>query len=250
MHRHGFCVSRSRSQVLSAIRHHAVNVAVWKRQLPAEMEAALRGVPCFSAEAELDPEEPPPPALVATVPVPARGFLHRDISVLRETLLEAMGACRMKLTLHAIRDDRCRKFHVDYYPLRVVTTYAGPGTEWLPDPAVDWSAMARSPACPEEANRAIAADARRIRRARPGDVLFLKGVGLAGSERRAAVHRSPPIERDGGSRLVLVLTALEPAVPQRLPAPRSRGKCSNSEPIGVLCGHRGPEGSFFEQNMR
>ncbi len=50
-----------------------------------------------------------------------------------------------------------------------------------------------------------------IRHAQAGDVVLLKGVyfnsGSGSGAARAAVHRSPPIERQGATRVVLVATA-------------------------------------------
>ena len=35
----------------------------------------------------------------------------------------------------------CRRYHVDYVPMRLLVTYAGKGTEWLPDEAADRQAF-------------------------------------------------------------------------------------------------------------
>ena len=34
----------------------------------------------------------------------------------------------------------CKRYHVDIVPQRLLVTYAGLGTEWLPDEAADWKA--------------------------------------------------------------------------------------------------------------
>lgn len=36
----------------------------------------------------------------------------------------------------------CHKYHVDYVPLRLLVTYTGAGTEWLPEAAADRAAFA------------------------------------------------------------------------------------------------------------
>lgn len=71
-----------------------------------------------------------------------------------------------------------------------------------------WEALRQPPVDPEEANRVIVPDRRRVRRARAGDVLMMKGA-LGSSRRGGQVHRSPPIEHAGLARVVLVITALE-----------------------------------------
>ncbi|MEO8904287.1 MAG: DUF1826 domain-containing protein [Polyangiaceae bacterium] len=69
-------------------------------------------------------------------------------------------------------------FYTGYVRLRLVTTYAGPGTEWLPDEAVDRRAMADSSQALaaevaaehriDDANARIARSPHHVQRARPG----------------------------------------------------------------------------------
>ena len=37
----------------------------------------------------------------------------------------------------------CRRYHIDNVPMRLLVTYSGKGTEWLPDEAADRRALAR-----------------------------------------------------------------------------------------------------------
>jgi hypothetical protein len=101
----------------------------------------------------------------------------------------------------------CRKFHEDYLRFRLLTTYFGPGTEWVPEQAVDRRALARRIECAHESNRSVVPDASQIRRSAPRDVILMKGV--LHPERRGAIHRSPPIQESGLRRIVLSLSTLE-----------------------------------------
>ena len=47
----------------------------------------------------------------------------------------------------------CKRYHIDNVPYRLLVTYAGKGTEWLPDEASDRGAYARG-----EANENIIKD--------------------------------------------------------------------------------------------
>jgi len=42
------------------------------------------------------------------------------------------GTNLIEARLDIIRDDACRRFHVDTYPARLAVTYVGPGTVWVP----------------------------------------------------------------------------------------------------------------------
>ncbi len=86
------------------------------------------------------------------------------------------------LRIEHVSDDACRRFHKDRTDLRLITTYAGRGTQWIdtedgPAPEV------RELAC--------------------GAV----GLFLGHREGAAAriLHRSPPISETGRARLVVVL---------------------------------------------
>jgi hypothetical protein len=116
-----------------------------------------------------------------------------------------------------VRTDKCRKFHADYVKLRLLVTYEGPGTLWVPEEGVSRAAMADRVPCPETDNARIVADPTRwVRQARVGDVVLLKGEAWPGNAGRGAVHRSPPLtsHSDGpeaARRVVLTLTAKPPA---------------------------------------
>jgi hypothetical protein len=147
--------------------------------------------------------------LVAALPAsPERDALADDLGAIVERFIALCGADRPHAHLEVLDDDGCRRFHCDYVGLRLLTTYFGPGTEWLPDSAVNREALVPSGVPPDEANEAIVRDRAGIRRARPGDVIALKGEGWPGNAGRGAVHRSPAVEAAGGRRLVFKLTAL------------------------------------------
>src|SRR5690606_9784866 len=96
------------------------------------------------------------------------------------------------------------RFHVDYHALRLVCTYAGPGTEWVARDDVDRRKLAARHLELEAAHRAAGIRPTDVRRLAPGDVLLMKGKGWPGAH--GPVHRSPPVEAAGQRRLVLTLT--------------------------------------------
>ncbi|MEZ5898552.1 MAG: DUF1826 domain-containing protein [Hyphomicrobiaceae bacterium] len=57
--------------------------------------------------------------------------LATDIESLICRFAEATGINEVEVRLEAIRDDACRLFHADRMRARLVTTYRGPGTEWV-----------------------------------------------------------------------------------------------------------------------
>jgi len=105
------------------------------------------------------------------------------------------------------RQDDCRKYHVDWVGLRLIITYAGPGTEWVPNEDVHRESLQLAWRRLAAINRRIVPDPRRVMAAAAGDVLLLKGESYPGNAGRGAVHRSPAIAESGGVRLLFKLTS-------------------------------------------
>lgn len=200
--------------MLLEVRRPDVNVVVWQRPFGALLGRRLEplfqnlgvGFDGLTSGRGSDVER-----LVSALPAsPERDALADDVGALVARFTALCGVKRPHAHLEVLDDDGCRRFHCDYVGLRLLTTYFGPGTEWLPDGAVVREALVPSEVPPEEANKAIVRDRASVRRARPGDVLVLKGEGWPGNAGRGAVHRSPSVAVAGGRRLVFKLTALGP----------------------------------------
>jgi hypothetical protein len=201
----------TRSTALQGIREPHMSVAVWERRLPLVVErklAAWGARAPLAFDALLDSASYDISGVLRDVDEEVRIWLLNDMALLLGHFLSLADASRFRLQFGAVRNDQCRKFHVDYFRLRMVTTYAGPGTQWLPETAVNRTALEPSEELVHEANRQIVKDPSEVRQARAGDVVLLKGAFFGSGSAPAAVHRSPPIERQGATRVVLVATAL------------------------------------------
>jgi hypothetical protein len=134
---------------------------------------------------------------------PVGEALEHDLERLHG-LMQQVYRGRGHAQLFVTSDDECRKFHTDFYRLRLLVTYSGPGTELAREKALDRSALATGGDDVTLANERIVRDERHVVRARAYDVVVLKGERFGSG--LAAVHRSPPIARIHHSRLVLKLT--------------------------------------------
>jgi len=194
---------------LTVVLGPGVNVCLWRRQIDPAFGAwldALCAAEPFVAEAVLEGERPVAEPLLASVPSgPERERLRADIAELvrRYARIAGCGWVRAELALQA--RDSCRKFHVDYVGLRLLCTYAGPGTEWIPNEAVRREILERPDLTLAAVNRAIVSQPDGVRFAAAGEVLLLKGEAWPGNAGNGAVHRSPPIEAAGARRLLLTL---------------------------------------------
>ena len=102
-----------------------------------------------------------------------------------------------KVHLKVVGDNACTKFHTDGYRLRLFTTYVGRGTEWLPEDAVNRTALGTH-------NKNIFKNEFRIQRIKTGHVSILKGEAPNQPQSvRGIVHRSPQINDTGEKRIIL-----------------------------------------------
>lgn len=187
-----------------------VNLVSWHRELPVGLDAQLvEWAKRFPAQFDeiVGIHNYELSAATRGLAEPARTWLTMDVAMLIASLAHLADARRLRVSLGAVRTDQCRQFHVDYLRYRLVTTYVGPGTEWVPDEAVRREALDHPPDCPCDANKEIVREASAIRHAVPGEVIVMKGARHPNE--RGAVHRSPPIEGTGRVRVVLVASTVD-----------------------------------------
>lgn len=180
--------------VLRRAACQAVNLAVWHRPVPLAALPYLRSL----TQHRLRADAPDPAALMRALPpgpTAARRAFGHDVARLAALLHAATGQEAATLRLEVLDDDACRRFHVDAVGVRLLTTYLGPATEYLPEAALDRGALSTS--------------TQHIQRLRPGDVGLFKGERAAPG--RGAVHRSPPVSHLPGPRRVRILLAIDTA---------------------------------------
>lgn len=197
-------------EILEALADRQVQLALWRRTLPEGVATALE------AWARTRPARwgriGDPSALViddvgAALPTDIRAWVHNDLRTLLHHFALCAGGRKVRLEFGPVLDNQCRKFHVDHMHLRLITTYVGPGTQWVPESAVRRAGFERCYGRVSDANRAIVPDRTRVRHAVAGDVLAMKGVRHG--DGRGVVHRSPPIRGSGRVRVIAVLSTVE-----------------------------------------
>lgn len=178
----------------------ATSLAMWRRHPPADLKEHLAGVQLDKLagwRCKFDVKEA---ATVIAEAMPASGFcnptlegrLGADITLLTRIFANSTGTSHIEARLEVVRDDACRRFHVDSYPERLLVTYIGAGTVWVP------RCYGRQ-AIAEQENYS-------------GPTLEIPAfsVGLFAGEkngRAGLVHRSPRIAGTGRMRLFFCVNA-------------------------------------------
>jgi hypothetical protein len=197
--------------VLARIDQPGIDLALWRRALPVETDSWLdrlpfRRLPHGRVLARLDEVPAALAALFtrsATPDTDAARLLAADMADLACLFAAAARTETIDLRLDTVRDDGCWRFHRDRVPLRLLSTYRGPGTQYVPA------------ACSEEALRAQRAYCGPLHEMPRHAVALFRGDVSGGG--RGVVHRSPPIAAARRKRLLLCLNLPSAASPPPWP---------------------------------
>jgi hypothetical protein len=121
-----------------------------------------------------------------------------DAKSLVQLFAQISGINDMRVLVAKVNHNMCRRFHTDINDLRLLCTYTGPGTIWLPEEIVDRKALESY-----KDNDCIVLDERLVQQAQTGAVVILKGAIYPSPNTRACVHRSPTVTESGALRLLL-----------------------------------------------
>ena len=108
-----------------------------------------------------------------------------DTAALADIFTGLMRAPYLRLRFDVVTTNACRKFHLDAVTARLVCTYRGTGTQY---------GISTDGAAP-----------RRVFTVPTGAPILLRGTLWPERPKSGLLHRSPPIEGTGETRLVLVL---------------------------------------------
>ncbi|MCR9284590.1 MAG: DUF1826 domain-containing protein [Rhodobacteraceae bacterium] len=179
--------------ILADIRDPGIAAAIWRRTpdpafqrwmnaLPKDNLPELRTVvPVHLAEAAVR-------AACESHGLPVcreRDILASDVGALALMLAKSLTVRLLRLRLDVSEDVMCPKFHLDNVRARLLCTYRGAGTEYVPEN--------------------VAEETGRIRQVPVGGVAVFRGRQWSCDERTALLHRSPAATPAGGPRLLLVI---------------------------------------------
>lgn len=182
-----------RLEDLDDIFRDDVDGVIWGRRAPSSVMSSLSALPAgdLAAGRFIVPVSEVGNTIVehlqewGSAVGPAQQWLAEDVEALAGKVAQILPTSLLRLRVELVRNDACRKFHRDTVKARLICTYSGPGTE---------IAVVQDDGEP----------------AHIGDVptgcpILLKGKLWPGYPQRSVLHRSPPIEGTGVSRLVVVL---------------------------------------------
>jgi hypothetical protein len=197
------CIASAHPGVLLDVHREEVNLAVWHRELPSPLAGrslqGLMGAAPFTAVAEGAPAEVAD-ILSGQLPASAPADLLLDVTDLAAVFSALDDGAPVRVRLEALTHDGCCRWHADAVGLRMLSTYRGAGTEWLP--LDGGAAVART--IGRDATPPCAAA-----QLPTGAVAILKGEGYPNNTGGGCIHRSPPAEPGRRARLLLCIDQIK-----------------------------------------
>lgn len=193
--------------VLADVYQEHTNIAIWERELSATLKDSVEDVLTSNNEFETAMTVTRQCALSSiseALGTTTRSELSKNIAELVDMFCCLFELKRTGLRLAALNRAMCPRFHVDRVPCRLITTYQGVATEWLPHQVVDRSKLGLGSNGQSDLDSGLFKHQGDIQQLNCGDVALLKGELWEGNENAGLVHRSPAVPT-GKSRLLLTL---------------------------------------------
>lgn len=197
--------------VFADIYSEETNIVTWQRQLPAALQDSVGEYVDSNSARQLTESVSPQSTLSAfsgMLGTAEHPKLTENIAELVDMFCCLFGLTSAGLRLMALDRAMCPKFHVDRVPCRLVTTYQGVATQWLPHQVVERTKLGRGSKGLSDSESGLYPSQSDIQQLTVGDVALLKGEGWAGNENAGLVHRSPAVS-SGEHRLLLTLDFLD-----------------------------------------
>lgn len=119
------------------------------------------------------------------------------LSILEESFKFSKDYRPNEVSLSLVKGVPCTKLHADFLPLRLICTYFGVGTIFLPKESTRYPCLNEG-----RPNKRVLIKGKPQLQAKPFEILILKGRKFNKGELRPCAHRSPEVE---GNKLRLVL---------------------------------------------
>ncbi len=209
-------ISQSKqAKVLSNIFQEKHNLAIWQRTLPPTLLTAINAFllsnSTFSCTLAVTPDNAHSTVKEvlkrSKINVEFANTLSEDIAELVDMFCCLFDLKQASLRLTALSRAMCPRFHVDKIHCRLITTYQGIATEWLPHDRVNRAALGGYRNEMSDEQSGLYPQTEDIHQLQHGDVALLKGERWEGNENAGLVHRSPNL-MPNEKRLLLTLDFL------------------------------------------
>ena len=198
----------TRPAVLADIYQQDINLAVWRAGLSAplrlEVQTLCQQQPGLKLATSGTPDELIEELSAQLTSDGPRLALIERLQLCLSMYADLFEPPAIGLRLDTLDRAMCPRLHVDRLAVRMVTTFCGPATQWLPNDAADRCWLGAAGAGQADEVSGLILDPAALQTLQPGDVALMKGEGWEGNQGHGLIHRSPAVP-SGQRRLVLTL---------------------------------------------
>lgn len=191
----------SHAEVFLSLADPTTTLAIWRRQLADELKDAAKLISehAFEFITPLSPFCKEDRQRFRQELTSSTGCncatLADDLVDLSELYAKVSQEQTVRIRIETVEDDGCRRFHLDNVVMRLVVTYFGPGTQWVP-PAFATAAREQQTNYTGPLNCIDT-----------GDVAIFRGKKSGAPD--LVLHRSPPLRQVDPARLVAVIDSID-----------------------------------------
>jgi len=184
-------------EVLTDIYQENTNIAIWQRSLTDRLIQAadkiLETQPNLEESMLIGPQNAFEQAYRVLGKSDYAELLAKDIAKLVAIFCGLFDLKHAALRITALDRAMCPRFHVDRVPCRMITTYQGVATEWLPQHLADRSKLGTGNRGKPDELSGLFECTSDVRQMSFGDVALLKGELWENNEGAGLIHRSPQL---------------------------------------------------------
>jgi hypothetical protein len=198
--------------LLTDIYNDECNIAIWQRHLDdtflTSLATFVKGGGKLTAARQLSSDSAEAYIRTLADGQPFAPQLHAYIAELVDMFICLFEANTIGFRLSTLDKAMCPRFHVDRVPCRLVTTFVGPGSQWLEHDNTDRTMLGHKSGALTDDHSGLYRTEQDIQTLETGDVAILKGELWQGNENAGIVHRSPPVS-SSQRRVVMTLDLID-----------------------------------------
>ena len=202
------CILGKRPEVLKDVYLENTNIVIWQRKLSnliaESSECIIKTNPDLQISQIVSPQDAYPTMNELLGYSKMSAILSNDIAELVDMFCLLFGLNQAGIRLTVLNSAMCPKFHVDRVPCRLITTYHGIATEWLPHGLANRTKLGHGSQGKPDHESGLINSLDDIQQLRQGEVALLKGETWDGNQGAGLIHRSPMLTGEN-NRLLLTI---------------------------------------------
>ena len=208
----GYFKEGNNLDTLGDIYQEDTNMVIWKRKLDNAIQKAANVIidtnPSLEISRVVSPDDTYAEIRNALGFSENASIISKDVANLVGMFCTLFALKQVGLRLAVLDRAMCPRFHVDRVPCRLLTTYLGVATEWLPHHNADRSKLGIGNQGKPDEESGIMNSNKDIKYLNQGDVALLKGEAWEGNEGAGLIHRSPKLNSNS-RRLLLTIDFID-----------------------------------------